>query len=97
MSVKFNRAALTQLLHGEEMRRFLHDTADPIAASVRADPSVTRHGAEVKVQDWQTDRAVVQVGIDHPAGIGIEGKYHPLLNAARAAGVPVTHRRKADS
>lgn len=83
MPVSLNHREIAAYLKSAEVRAALHTEAQRIATVARQHASILRHGAEVKVEDFTTDRAVVQVAIDHPAGVGIEGKYGVLAKAAR--------------
>lgn len=88
--VKINRAALGAILKGAEIRKHLREVAEPVAASVRADPDVAAlEGARVYLQDFTTDRAVVQVVVEHENATGNEAKKSSIWKAARNNGLRV--------
>lgn len=82
--VKVRSGALAQYLKSDDVRRLLASEADAIAARAQADL-----GSEYPVvrTSFTTDRAVEQVGIDHPAGVAIEIKRRPLRTAAASRGL----------
>ncbi len=88
MRVKLNRQAIGQVLRGDEVRRHLRKVAEPIRD--RASSQVERYGAEVYLEDYTTDRAAVAVMLDHPNGVGIEGRNRVLAGAAESQGLRVS-------
>lgn len=89
MKIKLNRAAIGQVLKGDEVREHLHSVADPVASEVRLNPIVVREGADVYTEDYETDRAVVAIMLDHEVGAGLEAKYKIIRGTAAAAGLEV--------
>lgn len=77
------------MLKQAEVRRAITDVAENIGNIVRSDSPVIRHGAEIKVEDYTTDRAASAVLIKHPIGMGIQAKYGTLTRAASSAGLSV--------
>jgi hypothetical protein len=95
VKVKLNSRAIASVLRGREVRAYLHSVADPIADAVRANPAIIRHNATVYTRDAETDRAVVDVVVDHPAGLALEGKYAVLSSAAQSAGLVVGEKDRS--
>lgn len=90
MKIKLDRAKIGQVLKGDELRAHLHRVADPIASEVRLNPVVVREGADVYTEDYETDRAVVAIMLDHEVGAGLEAKYKLLRGTAAAAGLEIS-------
>lgn len=87
--IRLNRSGLSKVLKSDEVREALHGIADAIAGEAELNPLVEHYGAEIVVEDYETDRAAVAVGLSHPGGAGIEAKYRILQQAARDQGFAV--------
>lgn len=87
--VKINRAALGEILKSAGVRDHLRNVAEPIAASLRTEPRLLKLGARVQLEDFETDRAVVQVVVEHAEAHAFEARYHMIRDAALAAGLRV--------
>lgn len=85
MRVDLNRRAIGEFIRGEQIRESLRTVAKSVESSAKGHPAVVRHEAEVSLEDYTTDRAVVAVMLNHPVGVGIEGKYGVLTRGASAA------------
>jgi hypothetical protein len=89
-TVKIDRAALGAILKGAEVRKHLREVAAPLVGAIEADPEISKlDGARVYLDDFETDRAVVQVIVEHSRASGTEAKFHPIWKAARNAGLRV--------
>lgn len=85
MRVDLNRRALGELIRSAQVRAGLRKVAKPVESAAKDHEAVVRHEAEVYLEDYTTDRAVVAVMLDHAFGVGIEGKYGVLTRGASAA------------
>lgn len=95
MSVRLNHAGIAKVLRSAPMHAVIGRAATEIANTVRANPHIERHGAEVKVESYETDRAAAAVLVKHPAGIGIEAKHGVLAAAVVASGLILTEPKSA--
>lgn len=90
MKIKLDHRAMERVLKSRDVREFLHEHADPIAADVALNPAVTRlRDAEVYTRDFTSDRAVVDVVLDSVDGVPVEAKYRVITATAEAAGLDV--------
>lgn len=87
--VKIRRAGVIEVLKSDKVRKEITSIAEAVADNVRSDEPIVRHNAEVKVEDYTTDRAASAVLIKHPVGMGIQAKYGTLTKAARSQGLQV--------
>jgi hypothetical protein len=90
VSVRLNHAGIAKVLRSAQMHAVIDKAAAEIAVIVRANPHIERHGAEIAVESYETDRAAAAVLIKHPAGIGIEAKHGVLADAVVASGLTLT-------
>ncbi len=89
MAARFtlDRDGVAELLKSDDMRRALHEFADPAAANAGQ-----TSGLPIEVTDYTTDRAAVSIAIDHPAGMAEQAKHGTLTRAAASVGLEVTER-----
>lgn len=87
--IELDHRAMEELLKGAEVRKALHELVDPIGAEVKARVG-ERDSTTVYVEDYESDRAVVQVVIDSPYGVGLEAKHGYMARAAAEAGLKVS-------
>lgn len=87
--IRLDHPGMAEMLRSGEVADAVSGLAESVAGHARADAAITRHGADVVVADYTTDRAATSVTIAHAAGIGIEAKHGPLTRAAGAAGLQV--------
>lgn len=92
--VFLNRQGMTEMLKSAQVRAAITELATQIETTASQDEPIVRHQAEVKAEDYTTDRAASAVLIKHPIGYGIQAKYGTLTRAAQAAGLQVKARRK---
>lgn len=88
-SVRLDHEGIAAMLKSAEVREAVHTLAERAAAAVRADPSVVRHKAPVRVADYTTDRAASSVTIAHAGGRGMEAKHGSLSRGAAEVGLDV--------
>lgn len=82
-TVKLDHAGIAKLLRSDELGRAVHDAATEVAGRVRAQATVTRHDADVVVDDYVTDRRASSVTIAHPAGLAMQAKHGALTRSVR--------------
>lgn len=87
--VRLDRVGMALMLKQSEVRSEISTIAEAVAATARGNEGVAKHSAEIKVEDYTTDRAASAVLIKHPIGIGIQAKYGALTQAASAQGLQV--------
>lgn len=87
--VRLDRVGMAQMLKSQPVRAEISNIAQAVGSTARSDEPVVRHAAEVKVEDYTTDRAASAVLIKHPIGMGIQAKYGTLTRAASAQGLQV--------
>lgn len=87
--VRLDRAGMSLMLKSAEVRSEISSIAEAVGNSARANEGVAKHDAEIKVEDYTTDRAASAVLIKHPIGMGIQAKYGALTQAASAQGLQV--------
>lgn len=87
VKIKLDSPGIAAILKSDEVAIEVHDRAEMIAERVAAHPALVRNEItdQVEVEDYVTDRAASSVTITHAAGLGIEGKYGPLSQAAGGA------------
>lgn len=90
--LKLDHKGIGQVLKSAEVAKAIAEVGHDVAARAQTDEAVSRHGAEVKVTPYTTDRAAVGVTIAHAAGVGIEAKHGVLSRAAGAEGLEVRGR-----
>lgn len=88
MAVTLDHDGIEEMLKSAEVAAAVHELAQQVAANVQGVPD----GAEVVVDDYETDRAASSVTIKHAAGLALQAKYGTLTQAASAAGLEVTER-----
>ncbi len=90
--VRIRSAGARAVLQSAAVRKALREAAQPVrrAAELRA---ADYDDAFVEVEDYTTDRAVVQVVLDHPKATQIEAKYGTLKASALASGLDVRGTR----
>lgn len=79
-----DRAGVAQILRSDVVRGLVREAADDLADRARAASDLP-----VTVTERTTDRAVVDVTIDHPAGAATQAKHGTLTRAAMASGLDV--------
>lgn len=77
------------MLKGQGVRSAISSVAEAVGSAARQNPGVSKHSAEIKVEDYTTDRAASAVLIKHPIGMGIQAKYGALTQAAASQGLQV--------
>ena len=87
--IKLHHAGIAEVLKSDEVAVALGNVADAIAATAEAHDEVQRHGVDVEVEEYETDRVAFSVTLAHPAGRAIEAKYGTLTQAAGDAGLEV--------
>lgn len=97
MSIRLNHAGIAKVLRSAPVHAMVDDLAAELASTVRANPNIVRHSAEVIAESYETDRAAAAVLIKHPAGLGIEGKHGVLTSAAAEAGITISEPKHARS
>jgi hypothetical protein len=80
---------MSMMLKQSEVRSAISDVAQAVANTARSNEGVAKHDAEIKVEDYTTDRAASAVLIKHPIGMGIQAKYGALTQAAASQGLQV--------
>lgn len=91
--VKIRRAGVVEVLKSAPIRKEISGLAEGIGNAVRADEPILRHQADIKVENYTTDRAASAVLIMHPVGMGIQAKYGTLTRAASSAGLQVRKKK----
>lgn len=87
--VRLDRVGMSLMLKQREVRNEISALAQAVGSAARMNEGVTKHDAEIKVEDYTTDRAASAVLIKHPIGIGIQAKYGALTQAAASQGLQV--------
>jgi len=87
--VRLDRVGMSMMLKQSEVRSAISDVAQAVANTARSNEGVAKHDAEIKVEDYTTDRAASAVLIKHPIGMGIQAKYGALTQAAASQGLQV--------
>lgn len=87
--VRLDRAGMSLMLKSGGVRSEISSVAQAVANTARGNEGVAKHDAEIKVEDYTTDRAASAVLIKHPIGMGIQAKYGALTQAASAQGLQV--------
>ena len=86
--VKLDSQGIAQLLKSEPVASAVHVLAEQIAATVRG----ARPGADVVVDDYETDRAASSVTIREPQARAWQVRDGVLTRAAAESGLEVTER-----
>lgn len=84
---------MSMMLKSTPVREEISHIAQAVGDLARQDDPVVRHGAEVVVEDYTTDRAASAVLIKHPIGMGIQAKYGTLTQAAASQGLQVRSKK----
>jgi hypothetical protein len=92
-TIKIRRPGVVEMLKSPQVRKEISSLAEAIASEVRNDEPILRHQAEVKVEEYTTDRAASAILIKHPVGMGIQAKYGTLTRAASSAGLQVRTKK----
>lgn len=89
MIITFDRldsAGIADMLKGEEIRAAISGLARQVAGNLNVD-------ADVRVEDYTTDRAASAVTIEHPRALDWQIRDGVLTRAASAAGLEVRTKR----
>lgn len=87
--IRLDRLGMSMMLKSAPVRAEISSIAQAVGDAARSDDPVVRHAAEIKVEDYTTDRAASAVLIKHPIGMGIQAKYGTLTRAASSQGLQV--------
>lgn len=87
--IKLDRVGMAMMLKQSKVRQEITSIAEAVAANARGNAGVAKHSAEIKVENYTTDRAASAVLIKHPIGMGIQAKYGALTQAASSQGLEV--------
>ncbi|GEB46940.1 hypothetical protein MTE01_28850 [Microbacterium testaceum] len=89
--VKLDSAGMLAMLNSAGVRKAVTASANSAAASL---VGIEAHDGpvEVIVDEYQTDRPVAGITLAHAGGIGLEGEYGYLTEAATGAGLQVGRR-----
>lgn len=88
--ITLDHEGLAEILKSDEVAGIVGRAAERTAGKVRSASTIQRHGAEVVVDHYTTDRAAASVTIKHPGGRNMEAKYGTLTGGAAAAGLEVS-------
>ncbi|TDC33457.1 hypothetical protein [Micromonospora sp. KC213] len=88
--IRLDHKGIAEILKSAGFAAAMAEKAEEVAAHVHAHHSIRRHGMPVETGPFETDRATQSVTIAHPGGLGVQGKYGVLTQAATAAGLEVT-------
>jgi hypothetical protein len=86
-SIRLDHKGIEQMLKSGEVAAVVHDWAEAIAADV-----IAPEGAEVVVDDYETDRAASSITVKHAAALAYQARYGMLTRAAARAGLEVRER-----
>ena len=79
-----DRSGIAQILKSDVVRGLVREAANDLADRARSATDLP-----ITVTERTTDRAVVDVTIDHPAGAATQAKHGTLTRAAMTSGLDV--------
>lgn len=79
--IKLDHAGIRAIISGGDVADAIRAEAERIAAQVRSDPNVIRHGMPVDVIYTTTDRAKAIVTITHALGRPVDAKHSVFAKA----------------
>ncbi|MFD6638326.1 hypothetical protein ACFWDN_21195 [Micromonospora chalcea] len=94
-NIRLDHKGIAEILKSAGFAAAVAAKAAEVEAIVSAHQSIRRHEMPVESEAYETDRAAHEVTIAHPGGLGVEGKYGALTQAARAVGLEVTDQHEA--